>query len=92
MCKIVLDKSLLDLLREIKHAKILGIEKLDPRDPRILDEEITEINCVVCYEFFDFTQSDARWFKMKDLDVPKRCKRCRENNKIRELFGKSTQN
>ena len=37
--------------------------------------------CVQCKKEFELTESEIKYFKSKNLSVPKRCKACREQNK-----------
>lgn len=38
--------------------------------------------CIQCNREFELTQSEIAFFKRKKLNLPKRCKECREQNKL----------
>ncbi|MEE1009378.1 MAG: zinc-ribbon domain containing protein [Agathobacter sp.] len=39
--------------------------------------------CKQCGEMFEISQSEIEFYKKKNLNIPKRCKKCREENKKR---------
>lgn len=40
-------------------------------------------NCVQCGKMFNITQSEIDFYNKKGLQIPKRCKQCRNNNRIK---------
>lgn len=46
--------------------------------------------CVDCEKDFEITDGEKEWYKMKNYDLPKRCKPCRQLKKESRAFGEST--
>ena len=40
--------------------------------------------CKQCGKEFELSQSEIQFYKSKNLNIPKRCKECREKNKQRQ--------
>ena len=49
----------------------------------MLDEQITEYNCVEpeCGKAFELTESEEKFFTDKELFIPKRCPDCRKKRR-----------
>ncbi|MCM1315578.1 MAG: zinc-ribbon domain containing protein [Muribaculaceae bacterium] len=43
-----------------------------------------KIVCKQCHQEFELTDSDIKFFTSRNLNIPKRCKKCRDINKFRK--------
>ena len=42
------------------------------------------IKCVQCGKTFDLSEAEKEFYEEKNLEIPKRCKQCRQANRIRK--------
>ena len=42
------------------------------------------LKCVQCGKSFDLSEAEKQFYEEKNLEIPKRCKQCRQSNRIRK--------
>lgn len=49
------------------------------------DKENIEIKCINCGKTFIFTSGEREFYKSKNFEIPKRCKKCSKERRLKFL-------